>query len=120
MSLNSLPNDLAQYINYEEGLARVRNNKKIYSKTLELFSETDEFDNMRRAVDDNDLDAAAHAAHSLKGMAGNLSIVKIYHLCTILQDEFEAGERNDENIAALFEAADKTQQYVLLLIQALM
>jgi len=119
MTLESLPQELSEFINYEEGLARIRGNKKIYSKTLEMFIRTKEFDNLEEALKKDDLEKAGYIAHTIKGMAGNLSIAKIFKISSVLQDEFEKGIRNEENISELFVAADKTAEYIVLLIKAL-
>jgi len=119
MSFDNLPKDLKEYINYEEGLARLRGNKMIYSKTLEIFLRTKEFDSLKEALEENDLKKADYAAHTIKGAAGNLSIAKIYEISSTLHEEFSQGIRSDDKVSELFEANEKTRDYIALLIEAL-
>jgi len=117
MSFEGLPGDLKEYINYEEGLARIMNNAKIYSKTLGMFAATAEFDNLKSALAEGDMEKCTHSAHAIKGMAANLSIAKVYEISSVLQDEFEQGIVSDDTVSELFTAADKTIEYIALLQQ---
>ena len=119
MTPDSLPKEVKEYINYDEGLTRIMNNKKVYSRTLGMFAKTKEVDNLKEALAAGDLEKAAHIVHTVKGMAGNLSIVKVLETSSVLQPEFEKGIRNEENISAFFEAAEKTMEYLPMLIEAL-
>ncbi|MCL2566398.1 MAG: Hpt domain-containing protein [Defluviitaleaceae bacterium] len=115
MHFEGLPADLVAYINYEEGLKRIMNNAKIYSKTLNMFAATKEFDNLKQALSEGDMEKCTHSAHAIKGMAANLSIAKVYEISSTLQDEFEKGTLNNDKVSELFQAADKTIEYIALL-----
>lgn len=73
------------YINLEEGLGRLRGNKKIYKTLLGTFLKNDSMTTLQNALDSGDADAAAMAAHTIKGMAGNLSFTALYE-CSMTQE----------------------------------
>lgn len=115
MSFEGLPADLTQYINYEEGLKRIMNNAKIYLKTLGMFAASKEFENLKSALAEGNMEKCVHSAHAIKGMSANLSIVKVYEISSALQDEFEKNIVNNDKIEELFAAAHKTIEYIAIL-----
>jgi histidine phosphotransfer protein HptB len=69
-----------------------------YLELVELLVDTGMVDlsNMESAITAGDTDAAAKAAHSIKGASGNLGIMDIYELAKTI----EAGLRNN-NVASV-------------------
>ena len=61
-------------IDYEDGLARFMNNTQLYEKFLLRFLDDTTFPDLLAALDQGDADLAFRAAHTLKGVAGNLSL----------------------------------------------
>lgn len=62
----------------DSGLARCLNNEAFYLKLVEKAAGDAVFGKLSDAIGAKDLDAAFEAAHSLKGVAGNLSLTPIY------------------------------------------
>ena len=60
-----------------------------YMELIELFVETGlvDLDKLGSAVEREDLDEAAKAAHSLKGASGNLGLMEIYELAKSAEDK---------------------------------
>ena len=100
------------YINVTEGLARVRDNKKLYRRMLGLFMENGEFAAMEDSLRQNDYAKAADAAHAIKGMTGNLSLTELYTISTRMMEELRQGVSSDESQAAFRVAYSQTRQYV--------
>ena len=61
----------------DDGLKRCMNNEAFYLKLTARVPGDENFDKLRDAVAAGDLDAAFAAAHTLKGVAGNLSLTPI-------------------------------------------
>ena len=61
-------------IDYTDGLRRFMNNASLFEKFLMRFPEDVTFGELKNALDAGDCEAAFHAAHTLKGVAGNLSL----------------------------------------------
>ena len=64
--------------NTDDGLARCMGNEGFYFKLIGKVIEDKSFQALEDAVAAGDLDAAFDAAHSLKGVLGNLALTPIY------------------------------------------
>lgn len=65
---------LAAGIDYEDGLYRFMNNPQLYEKFIRHFLEDPTFGELRESLARADTELAFRAAHTLKGVAGNLSL----------------------------------------------
>lgn len=57
--------------NYEDTVRRLYN-EKLVEKFLFKFEEDPSFENLKKALEEEDLEAAFRAAHTLKGVAQNM------------------------------------------------
>ena len=64
--------------NTDEALTRCMGNEGFYFKLIGKAVEDKNFDALEEAIASRDLDAAFDAAHSLKGVMGNLALTPIY------------------------------------------
>ena len=64
--------------NVDEGLVRCMNNADFYIRLVKMSLGDAGFDNLKKAVEAGDLDAAFEAAHALKGVLGNLALTPMY------------------------------------------
>lgn len=73
-------------VNVSEGMARCMNNEGFYLMMVGSAAQEKSFDTLRDTIAANDLAAAFEAAHSLKGVLGNLSITPLYEpMCQITE-----------------------------------
>ncbi len=100
------------YIDIEDGLSRVRGNKGLYKRMLGMFVQSAEFAAFEEAWAERNYEKMADIAHSLKGMTGNLGLVKVYELSSKMMVEFRSGNKNDALVAEYQQALEKTKQYV--------
>ena len=81
-------------IDIESGLARVSGNKKLYRKLLvKLRTDYSNFsEEIKKAIENNNLDEAERFAHTVKGVAGNIGVNNLQKSA----EDLEAGirERN--------------------------
>lgn len=63
--------------NTDEGISRCMGNEEFYLKMVKMMLDDNAMDKLKAALDENDLDKAFEAAHSLKGVTGNLSMTPI-------------------------------------------
>ena len=115
MFKTSPPVDFGQYINVEEGLARIRGNKTVYKAMLTAFLKDTTTASLQQALEDGDLVAAERGAHSLKGMAGNLSFPALFRVSTDLDALLKEEKRSEDLENELSIAAVKTNEYVVWL-----
>lgn len=63
---------------YDDGLRRFSGYKDLYEKHLGKFPLNPVFAELKEAMDQGDYNAAFAAAHTLKGLSGNLSLQGLY------------------------------------------
>lgn len=65
-------------VDANQGIRRFNNNAEMFEKFLMSFPEDPHFDDMVDSLQKRDVKAAFLAAHSLKGIAGNLSLIRLH------------------------------------------
>lgn len=73
---------LAAQVNISEGVARFAGNQALYEKFLYKFMDDPTLGQLDQAVADQDWEAALNAAHTLKGVTGNLAIGGLFDAST--------------------------------------
>lgn len=99
-------------INVEEGLGRVRNNASLYKRMLSMFIDSKEVGQLEEFLDQNNYEEASRASHSIKGIAGNLSLPDLFSISDILTEELRKGIKDDETIAKYHSILIQTQVVV--------
>ena len=104
------PNDqeLKQYVDVEEALARVRGNSTVLKRLLKGFFEDSHFEQLKQEIENGEREAAGKTAHALKGVAGNLSLTVLYGLAQPLEAQLKSGSDTAEAFAAYEAAHTKT------------
>ena len=106
------------YIDVEDGLARLMNNRKVYVRLLNVFFEKDLFGTLKKSLAEND-GRAAELAHSLKGTSANLALKRCYEVSVGLEQLIIAGKPHDDKLAELEVVMKKTADLVKDLIERL-
>lgn len=97
-----------------DGLKRCLDNEAFYLKLVGKALEDKNFDMLEEAVAAGDLDNAFEAAHSLKGVLGNLALTPIYKPVYDITELLRA--RTDTDYTSLIrEISDKREQLVRLM-----
>jgi len=96
------------YVNVEEGVKRVMNNSKLYAKLLVKFKEDSNLKSMKEVLKAGDLQKAQANAHTLKGLAANLSLTELYKHVLEIETQIKAGSVNPDQLTALEEINEHT------------
>ena len=83
---------LAAGIDVDEAMGRFLGNETLFLKFLVRFPQDENYGKLQAAVEEEDWQTAVNAAHTLKGVCGNLSITPLYQLFTRQVDTFRAGD----------------------------
>jgi HPt (histidine-containing phosphotransfer) domain-containing protein len=89
------------YINEEEGKKRVMNNAKLYVKLLTKFKADTSLDDLGAALDAQDWEKAQAAAHTVKGIAANLSLTELYKQSLDVETQIKGKSLKNESFASL-------------------
>ncbi|MEG1641912.1 MAG: Hpt domain-containing protein [Synergistaceae bacterium] len=105
---------LKNKIDVPQALERFAHNEAMYQKYLLRFEEDKSFKNLETAIKDKEYYLAFQAAHTLKGIAGNLSLTPLYEkmcdLVTYLRDssDIQKAELIFPQVCELYEQTVQT------------
>lgn len=79
-------------IDYHDAMERFCGNEALYERLALKFLDDPHFAALDQALSNEDAQSAYHAAHSLKGVAGNLSLTRLYQESCRLCDALHAND----------------------------
>jgi len=82
--------DNVVYLDYADGIKRVMNNAKLYVKLLTKFRNDTKLDDLEAALAADDMEKAQGAAHTIKGVAANLSLAELFKQTLELETQIKA------------------------------
>jgi HPt (histidine-containing phosphotransfer) domain-containing protein len=77
------------YINFDEGLKRVVNNTKLYVRLLTKFRTDTRLDELCAQLEAGDYEKAQMSAHTIKGIAANLSLIELFEKIRDLESQIK-------------------------------
>ena len=104
--------DEVVYVNFGEGVKRVMNNTKLYVKLLTKFKTDTNLDDLEAAIGAEDWEKAQAAAHTIKGLAANLSLAELQKQSLELEIQIKAKAVNPGQLEILNAAFAQTLQEV--------
>lgn len=110
---------MSKYIDLDDALTRMCGNKKIYAKTLNMFLDSKELEAFEAAMQENDFTRAGGHIHTLKGVAGNLSLTALFEQSEPLIQKLRQGELDTGMIENYRETHAQTRAAVQQLIPQL-
>lgn len=97
-----------KYVNEKEGLERVLGNKGLYAKMLKSFIDKPYLADLLNAIEKQDLQAAILTAHSIKGVAANLSFPELFNIMQTVESELKEGKTDTFDIEQVKEVMENT------------
>jgi HPt (histidine-containing phosphotransfer) domain-containing protein len=89
------------YINAEEGTKRVMNNAKLYIKLLGKFKADTNLDELVAFAGAQDWEKAQGAAHTIKGIAANLSLTELFKQSLDVETQIKGKSLNPASLESL-------------------
>jgi HPt (histidine-containing phosphotransfer) domain-containing protein len=96
------------YVDFEEGVKRVMNNTKLYAKLLGKFKADTNLADLFAHLEAGDLEKAQVSAHTLKGLAANLSLTELFQRTLDLETQIKARAVQDGALDILNSAYEET------------
>lgn len=115
MKLNDL-RDVIE-IDIKSSLARFGNMESFYVKYLKKFIDDKSFENLKQALENNDIGKVGEEAHTLKGVAGNLGLTKIYKYSMEIMEL--AKENSVDKIKSVTEKLEEEMSKVVEVLKKL-
>ncbi len=97
-----------------EGIARCMGNEVFYLRMVGMLTKDKNFETLKAALAQNNLEAAFDAAHALKGVLANLSLMPIYKPVNEMTELLRARTQMDYT-PLLTEAEEQMNRLLALL-----
>lgn len=81
-------------VDYAEAMERFAGNEALFARLAVKYLNDPHFDGLREAMEAGDVKGAHQHAHTLKGVAGNLSFVDLYRAASRISDALRAEDFN--------------------------
>ena len=81
--------------NTEEGLGRCLKNEEFYLRLVKMAISDQTLEQLKDALDRNDLDEAFEKAHALKGVLGNVSLTNVLEPILEITEDLRARTEKD-------------------------
>ncbi|MCI9353615.1 MAG: Hpt domain-containing protein [Firmicutes bacterium] len=108
----------AMEANYEEVESRLRTEERIKKFLLKVLNDKS-YDLLCTSIEQNNMEEAFRAAHTLKGISQNLSLTILYQSAGNLSDILRESQQYNEAAAELFEQVKKDYEKVTEAIKKL-
>lgn len=83
-------------VDYQTTMERFMGNENMYRRILEMFFRDGNLKKLGEALDAQDYAAAFDAAHTLKGVVGNMGLTPLYQAVCAIVEPLRAGEGRDD------------------------
>lgn len=91
--MSNIADKLAEYgIDYADALDRFDGNATFYKKLALKYLRNPTYADLMAAMEVEDFDTGFKAAHTLKGVAGNLSLARLYRAASAVTEALREGE----------------------------
>lgn len=101
---------------YKDAMSRFMGNENMYIKLLDMFFLDENYQKLGTALDNKDMKGAFEAAHTLKGVVGNMGLTPLFQaVCNIVEplrtrQHLESYQDMYEQITAEFQKADEFRE----------
>ena len=101
-----------EYVNVQDALKRIGGSMDLYKRLLNQFTGGDHIDPLEEALSVGAMDEASRLVHTLKGVAANLSLMKVSAKASELEHNIKDGVCHSESFAELKNAYYITSQEI--------
>ena len=97
------------FININDAMTRLNNNKKLYIMLLKKFDGKKMLDELLEKIQGGDIAGAAAAAHTIKGLAANLSLADLRAKAESIDNQLKGGDINVDTSEIESSTADTAE-----------
>ncbi|MDR1649575.1 MAG: Hpt domain-containing protein [Synergistaceae bacterium] len=106
--------EIKEYLDADKALARIRGNARLFKLLLSTFLKDTpaHFSQLKKEVAANDRVAAGKTVHTIKGVAANLSMMKLYEISPALEALLKTDSDIADSLANYISVYEKTVEAV--------
>ena len=104
--------------NYDEVVGRLRTDERV-QKFLMLFMKDTSFSDLKANIESGNAPEAFRAAHTLKGICGNLSLTKLLELAESLTEALRNKSTIEPEVAPLYASAKEAYDEIIQAVSGL-
>jgi len=104
-----------EYVDVKDALKRIGGSMDLYKRLLNTFTGGDHIDPIEEALNTGAMDEASRLLHTLKGVAANLSLIKLASIASDLEHKIKEGEEFSDSFAELQQAYYITSQQIAMI-----
>jgi HPt (histidine-containing phosphotransfer) domain-containing protein len=114
--MSKLTSALIEYgIDIEDVMKRFVDDEDFYRECLDMFFKDDSLKDLKVAIDNQDIQEAFNAAHTIKGIVGNLGLTPLFDMVSELVEDLRADKtenalRKYNGILLEYEKLEKIAQ----------
>jgi len=101
-----------EYVDVKDALKRIGGSMDLYKRLLSQFTGGDHIDPLEEALSVGAMEEAARLIHTLKGVAANLSLVKLSSVASELEHKVKSGMEHNDAFAELKHVYYETSQQI--------
>ena len=104
---------MGKYMNVEDAMGRLGNNKKLYAMLLKKFNGTAMLEDLKNKLSGGDVVGSQSQAHTIKGLAANLSLQDLREKAEAVELALKkSGTTDGIDTAEISESTEATQEAV--------
>ena len=96
------------YIDIEDAKQRLLGNMGLVVKMLQKFVDKPNLSELADAIEKSDYNTAALVAHTIKGVAANLSFKDLYNKAQLLETSLKEGQMDEALYSQVKDSLEKT------------
>ena len=104
-------------INVKEAMQRFMNNEQLWIKFLKKFKADSSYEKLVKSIEEKEWNKAFEAAHTLKGITGNLALSKLHDLVSRQTDYLRGEDTDFEAAVGMMPEITEVYENVLKLIE---
>ena len=101
------------YMNLNDAMQRLGGNEKLYKRLLMQFIAGEYTALADTIAQSGDIQEVKAHVHTIKGVASNLSLDKVHHICAEIEEKIHNGQEYADDMVELKPAIEVTTQLIL-------
>ena len=99
---------VSEYFDLEDATKRLNGDKSILKMLINMFLDGQDVPLLETAINEQEYKTAEEYSHAIKGIAGNLSLTRLFAVVTRMNYELKQGKPSDQTVEEYYSAVHGT------------